>query len=59
MKISEIKITKLFGLNTYTIKEEQIKENKLILVSENGGGKSTILKIIDSSYKTVLVYENM
>ena len=46
MKISEIKITKLFGLNTYTIREEQLKENKLILVSENGGGKSTILKII-------------
>ena len=46
MKISEIKITKLFGFNTYTINEQQLKENKLILVSENGGGKSTILKII-------------
>ncbi len=46
MKISEIKITKLFGLDTFTIKEEQIKDNKLILVSENGGGKSTILKIV-------------
>ncbi len=46
MKISEIKITKLFGIDTFTIKEEQLKDNKLIIVSENGGGKSTILKIL-------------
>jgi len=43
MKITEIKITKLFGFNSYSI---NLKDNKLILVAENGGGKTTILKMI-------------
>lgn len=43
MKLTNIKITKLWGSNSYDIK---IKDNVLIVVGENGSGKSTILKLI-------------
>ena len=41
--ITQIKITNLYGTNTYTI---PFKDNKLILVAENGSGKTTIVNII-------------
>jgi len=41
--ISVIKIRKLFGYLNYDIK---VKRNKLILVAENGSGKTTIVNII-------------
>ncbi|MBL0262586.1 MAG: AAA family ATPase [Leptospiraceae bacterium] len=43
MNLTNIKITKLWGSNSYDIK---IKDNVLIVVGENGSGKSTILKLI-------------
>lgn len=43
MKLTNIKITKLWGSKSYDIK---IKDNILIVVGENGSGKSTILKLI-------------
>ncbi len=42
MEISKIEIKNLFGNRSYTI---ELMENKLILVAENGGGKTTILKM--------------
>lgn len=43
MKIEQIKIEGLFGELNYDIK---IDDNKLILVAENGSGKTTIVNII-------------
>lgn len=43
MTITEFKIKKLWGVNSYNIK---IKNNKLILVAENGEGKTIILRLI-------------
>ncbi|WPY97638.1 AAA family ATPase [Christiangramia sp. OXR-203] len=43
VQIKSIKISKLFGDKNYNIK---LKDNKLILVAENGAGKTTIVNII-------------
>lgn len=43
MKIEQIKLEGLFGELNYDI---QIEDNKLILVAENGSGKTTIVNII-------------
>ncbi len=43
MKIEQIKIERLFGELNYDIR---IVDNKLILVAENGSGKTTIVNII-------------
>ncbi|HBF89289.1 MAG TPA: hypothetical protein DDX39_11670 [Bacteroidales bacterium] len=43
MKIEQIKIEGLFGELNYDIR---IDDNKLILVAENGSGKTTIVNII-------------
>lgn len=43
MKIESITITKLFGEYNYRI---PLKDNKLILVAENGSGKTTIVNLI-------------
>lgn len=43
IRLKSIKITGLFGKKTYEIK---VEDNKLILVAENGSGKTTIVNII-------------
>ncbi len=43
MVIEEFSINNLFNEQSFSLK---ITENKLILVSENGSGKTTILRLI-------------
>ncbi len=43
MKFTNFKINKLWGINSYNI---DIEDNKLILVAENGAGKTIILKFM-------------
>ena len=42
-KLKSIKIVGLFGKKTYEIR---VENNKLILVAENGSGKTTIVNIM-------------
>jgi predicted ATP-binding protein involved in virulence len=57
MKLTRIKIEKLFGQFDYDIKLNQ-DEGITILTGPNGYGKTTILKIILSLYKQDLKYLN-
>ena len=43
LAVTEFKISKLFGKNDIALK---FRDNMLILVGENGSGKTTILRIM-------------